>query len=152
MLPISAFVLVVLSLLSLSGPALGRERWLERNRKPLYFYPRRFGQEHPAVLDQLSSACPGEVCGDLAGQAVSTLLADADECSQQNLADQIIGIACSLLLLLEGILIYFSIKDSSKQFDATTQANMLSIAKTFRQAEKNTPPVVILGLSLNYRR
>ena len=80
-----------LTFLCLSWRVLGRERWLERNNKPVYFYPRRFGEEHPAVLDQLSLACAGQVCGTLAGQAVSTLLADSDECAQQNMADQIIG-------------------------------------------------------------
>ena len=82
---------LVLFLLSLSQPAKSRERWLERNSKAVYFYPRRFGQEHPPVLDDLSAACPGQICGTLAGQAVSTLLGEADECAQQNLADQIIG-------------------------------------------------------------
>jgi hypothetical protein len=31
--------------------------------------------------------------------------------------------------------------DASKQFDAATQAHMISLAKQLRQAEKNTPPV-----------
>ena len=31
--------------------------------------------------------------------------------------------------------------DASRQFDAATQANIISLAKQFRQAEKNTPPV-----------
>jgi hypothetical protein len=70
---------------------LGRERWLERENRPVYLYPRRFGQEHPAVLQKLQDACPGQVCGNLAGQAVSTLLGGAAECAQQNLADAIIS-------------------------------------------------------------
>ncbi|KAI5122268.1 hypothetical protein M0805_002349 [Coniferiporia weirii] len=111
---------VALSLFSLSNEALGRERWLERDNKPVLLHPRRFGQENPAVLAQLSSACEGQVCGVLAGSAVSTLLGAADECAQQNLADQII--------------------DAAAQFDATTQANMIALAIEFRQAEKNTPP------------
>lgn len=31
--------------------------------------------------------------------------------------------------------------DASRQFDATTQANMIALAKEYRQAEKNTPLV-----------
>jgi len=54
-------------------------------------YPRRFGQEQPAVLQKLRDACPGQVCGNLAGQAVSPLLAAQPECSQQDMADAIIG-------------------------------------------------------------
>ncbi len=46
------------------------------------------------------------------------LLAAQPECSQQDLADEII--------------------DASKQFDAATQANMLAIAIEYRQSEKNS--------------
>ena len=77
----------------MSEQVLGRERWLERDNRPVYLYPRRFGQEHPAVIDKLSSACPGQVCGNLAGSAISTLLAAAGECTQQDMADQIIGMS-----------------------------------------------------------
>jgi hypothetical protein len=31
--------------------------------------------------------------------------------------------------------------DASKQFDAATQAKMVSLAQQLRKAEKNTPPV-----------
>lgn len=31
--------------------------------------------------------------------------------------------------------------DASKQFDAATQANMISLAQKLRKREKNTPPV-----------
>lgn len=72
-------------------PVLGRERWLERGNVPVLLHPRRFGQEHPAVLTKLSQACPGQVCGTLAGQAVIPLLAVQPACSQQDMADQIIG-------------------------------------------------------------
>ncbi|TFK40388.1 hypothetical protein BDQ12DRAFT_664848 [Crucibulum laeve] len=109
-----------LALLASTGQVLGREKWLERDNRAVFLYPRRFGQEQPAVLAKLREACPGQVCGNLAGQAVTPLLAAQPECSQQDLADAII--------------------DASKQFDAATQANMIAIAKEYRQAEKNTPP------------
>ena len=89
----SFVTIVALSVLSMSEQVLGRERWLERDNRPIYLHPRRFGQEHPAVIDKLSSACPGQVCGNLAGSAISTLLAAAGECTQQDMADQIIGIS-----------------------------------------------------------
>jgi hypothetical protein len=71
--------------------ALGRERWLERNGRAVRFHPRRFGQEHPEVINKLSAACDGGVCGNLAGQAITPLLAAQPECSQQDMADAIIG-------------------------------------------------------------
>ncbi|KAJ3566298.1 hypothetical protein NP233_g7089 [Leucocoprinus birnbaumii] len=111
---------VFLSLLLTGEQVLGRERWLERNNRAVYLYPRRFGQEQPAVLQKLRAACPGQVCGNLAGQAVTPLLAAQPECSQQDMADAII--------------------DASRQFDNATQANMIAIAQEYRQAEKNTPP------------
>ncbi|EJD06901.1 uncharacterized protein FOMMEDRAFT_17361 [Fomitiporia mediterranea MF3/22] len=115
-----SFVAVAISLLSASEQVLGRERWLERDNKAVFLHPRRFGQENPAVLSQLSSACDGGVCATLAGQAISTLLAGADECAQQDMADQII--------------------DAAQQFDDATKQNMINLAVQFRQAEKNTPP------------
>jgi hypothetical protein len=94
--------------------------WAERDGRAVRLDPRRFDQQNPAFLTQLGSACPGQVCGVLAGQAVTPLLATQPECSQQDVADQII--------------------DASKQFDSATQANMVALAKQYRQAEKNTPP------------
>ncbi|PAV16122.1 hypothetical protein PNOK_0774200 [Pyrrhoderma noxium] len=111
---------VALSILSVSEQVLGRERWLERDNKPVFLHPRRFGQEHPAVIDKLSSACAGQVCGVLAGSAISTLLAASGECTQQDKADEII--------------------DAAQQFDDTTKQNMINLAIEFRQVEKNTPP------------
>lgn len=64
---------------------------LERDNRPVYLYPRRFGQEQPAVLQKLRDTCPGQVCGTLAGQAVTPLLAAQGECTQQDMADAIIG-------------------------------------------------------------
>lgn len=111
---------VALSIFAAMQPVVARERILERDNRAVYLHPRRFGQEQPAVLQKLRDACPGQVCGVLAGQAVTPLLAAQPECSQQDLADSII--------------------DASKQFDAATQAKMIAIAKEYRQAEKNTPP------------
>ncbi|KDQ24717.1 hypothetical protein PLEOSDRAFT_1047638 [Pleurotus ostreatus PC15] len=105
--------------ISLSDLVLGRERWLERDNRPVFLYPRRYIEEDN-VLNKLLGACPGEVCRDLTAQAVTSLLAAQPECSQQDAADAII--------------------DASNQFDATIQANMIAIAIEYRQAEKNTPP------------
>lgn len=87
----SFITLVALSILSVSEQALARERWLERDNKPIYLHPRRFGQEQAPAIAKLAAACPGQVCGNLAGSAVSTLLAAAGECTQQDKADEIIG-------------------------------------------------------------
>ncbi|KAI0775307.1 hypothetical protein BD413DRAFT_491809 [Trametes elegans] len=112
--------LVALAVLSASESAYARIRWMERDDKPVFLHPRRFGQEHPAVIDKLSSACPGEVCGTLSGAAITPLLAAQGECTQQDMADQII--------------------DAAQQFDDATKANMIALAVEYRQAEKNTPP------------
>ena len=96
--------LVALAVLSASESAYARIRWMERDDKPVFLHPRRFGQEHPAVIEKLSAACPGQVCGTLAGAAITPLLAAQPECSQQDMADQIIGVylgacrACSNLI------------------------------------------------------
>lgn len=87
-LALSAFLIT-------SEPVLGREQWLERDGRAVYLYPRRFGQEQPAVLTQLRAACGGGVCDTLAGQAVTPLLAAQPECSQQDMADAIIGMTSS---------------------------------------------------------
>ncbi|KAJ6515494.1 hypothetical protein C8R45DRAFT_1086687 [Mycena sanguinolenta] len=113
--------ILTLSLLSLSvDPTFARERWLERNDRAIQLHPRRFGQNHPAVLTKLRAACGGGVCGKLAGAAVTPLLAKSGECTQQDMADQII--------------------DASKQFNGTTQQTMIALAIEYRQTEKNTPP------------
>ncbi|KAI9461595.1 hypothetical protein BJY52DRAFT_1116828 [Lactarius psammicola] len=120
MLGRAVFSFTILAALSLSDLTLGRMLWAERNGAAVLLNPRRFGKEHPPVIAKLSAACPGQVCGGLSGAAITPLLAAQPECSQQDMADQII--------------------DASKQFDAATQANMLALAKEYRQAEKNTPP------------
>lgn len=99
--------------------AMGRELIVERDGRA--FYPRRFGQEQCGGLPGLiGSACRGDVCGVLGGRTIGTLLAASPECSQQDLADEII--------------------DASKNEDAATAANMVQLAIQFRQCEKNTPP------------
>jgi len=103
----------------LSGGAQARMRIVERDGRALY--GRRFGQENPAVIGQLSGACEGQVCGVLSGKAISTLLAASPECAQQDMADDIIDAA-------------------RQQTDPAVTAKMIELAKTFRQTEKNTPP------------
>ena len=84
--------LVVLSVLFTPDVAFGRIRWPEREGNPILLYPRRFGQQNsPPQINELGSACPGQVCGNLAGGFISTLIANAPECSQQDAADNIIG-------------------------------------------------------------
>ncbi|KAL1743196.1 hypothetical protein HDZ31DRAFT_41504 [Schizophyllum fasciatum] len=109
-----------LALISAPSAVEGRYRWMERDDRAVLLHPRRFGQEHPAVIEKLSSACDGAVCGNLAGQAITPLLAAQGECTQQDMADAII--------------------DASRQFDDATQQNMIALAQEYRQAEKNTPP------------
>ncbi|KAF9478893.1 hypothetical protein BDN70DRAFT_879388 [Pholiota conissans] len=116
----ASFGFVAFLALSIFSQTFARLLILERDDAPVFLHPRRFGQENPAVLDKIRNACPGEVCGTLAGQAVTPLLAAQPECSQQDLADDII--------------------DASKQFDAATAAAMVAAAVEYRQAEKNTPP------------
>lgn len=112
--------LVLLAFSATPKQVLGREPWLERDGRVVYLYPRRFGQEQPPALQKIRDACPSAVCGTLAGQAVTPLLAAQPECSQQDMADSII--------------------DASKQFNAITAAAMVAAAIEYRQAEKNTPP------------
>ncbi|KAB5591722.1 hypothetical protein CTheo_4836 [Ceratobasidium theobromae] len=106
----------------LSSGTHARMRVIERDGRALY--GRRFGQENPSVIRELGSACAGQICGVLSGKAIGTLLAASPECAQQDLADDIIAF----------------LSDAARQQDATTAAKMIEIAKTFRQAEKNTPP------------
>ncbi|KAG9104832.1 hypothetical protein FRC06_008062 [Ceratobasidium sp. 370] len=111
--------LVSLALLAvLSSSAQARMRIIERDGRALW--GRRFGQENPAVVADISRACDGAVCGVLGGKAIGTLLAASPECAQQDLADDII--------------------DAARKQDAATGAKMIELAKIFRQAEKNTPP------------
>ena len=132
--------LTILGALSLSDLALGRMIWPERDGRAIFLNPRRFGQQNPQVLTTLGSACPSGtgVCANLAGSAVSTLLANAPECSQQDMADQIIS---ELRFLVKYVFSLTSRPDASRQFDAETQKKMIALAVQFRQVEKNSPPV-----------
>ncbi|KAJ7125544.1 hypothetical protein C8R43DRAFT_1098860 [Mycena crocata] len=114
------FGVLAVALISASEPVLGGEQWLERDGRAIQLNPRRFGQNHPPVLQKLRAACGHGICAKLAGAAVTPLLAKQPECSQQDFADKII--------------------QTSLQFDAATQANMLAIAIEYRQTEKNTSP------------
>lgn len=51
--------------------------------------------EHSSHVEELAAVkdCPGEICGALAGEAIATLLAGADVCAQQKMADKIIDAA-----------------------------------------------------------
>jgi hypothetical protein len=84
---------VVVSALSLSDVAFGRMRWAERDGKPVFLHPRRFGLEFPLIIDKIAAACPSAVCGILAGGhgAIIPLLAFQPECSQLDFADSIIS-------------------------------------------------------------
>jgi len=117
----SQLVCLLISVVFVSN-AVARERWLERDGRALNLRiaRRRFGQEQPAVLQKIGQACPGQVCGVLAGEAVTPLLAAQGECTQQDHADKII--------------------DAAQQFDAATKANMIQLAIEYRQVEKNTAP------------
>lgn len=118
---------------------LGRETWLERDGRVVYLYPRRFGQEQPPAIQKIRDACPSAVCGTLAGQAITPLLAAQPECSQQDMADSIIGE--KTFSLYKTYLNQAFLLDASKQFNASTAAAMVAAAIEYRQAEKNTPPV-----------
>ncbi|CAH7668602.1 hypothetical protein BY996DRAFT_1379567 [Phakopsora pachyrhizi] len=79
---------------------------------------------HPQVLEALHSlkGCPGEICGTLAGEAVSPLLAGANECAQQDMADKIITAAKT------------EIKDPE------VSKKLISLAIEYRKVERNTFP------------
>ncbi|KAH8924058.1 hypothetical protein BT69DRAFT_112992 [Atractiella rhizophila] len=96
----AVFVLALTSLMGVEA----RMRWPERDGRPI-----------------LASACDGGTCGTLAGKCVSSLLAAADPCAQQDCADEMIDVALA-------------------QTDSAVQQNIINIAIEFRQAEKNTQP------------
>jgi hypothetical protein len=105
--------------LVLASSTFARELIIERDGRP--FYPRRFGQEQcGGIGGQIGAACNGAICGVFGGRVPGTLLAAADPCAQQDLADDIIN--------------------ASKDQDAATAAVMVQLAVQFRQCEKNTPP------------
>lgn len=111
--------IIALALASAFPGVLARELIYERDGRA--FYPRRFGQEQcGGIGGQIGATCNGAVCGVLGGRVPGTLLAAADPCAQQDLADDIIN--------------------ASKQQNAATAAKMVNLAVKFRQCEKNTPP------------
>ncbi|KNZ59640.1 hypothetical protein VP01_168g4 [Puccinia sorghi] len=83
--------------------------------------PRRFGQEQ-LNLPQIDG-CPGQVCGVLFGKIPASLLAGADPCAAQDLADEIIDAAKTNPEIKEG-----------------AREKMIQAAKTVAGAEHNTPP------------
>lgn len=86
--------------------AFSRMLLIERDGRP--FWPRRFGQEQCGGLGgELGSACAGGICGTLGGRVPGSLLAGADPCAQQDLADDIIN--------------------ASKDQDAATAAKMVDV-------------------------
>ena len=131
--------LALLTLSTTLEQVLGRESWFERDGKVVYLHPRRFGQEQPPAIQKIRDACPSAVCGTLAGQAITPLLAVQPECSQQDMADSIIGE--SAFSLYRTYLNQTFLLDASKNFNSTTAAAMVAAAIEYRQAEKNTPPV-----------
>ncbi|MBW0507584.1 hypothetical protein O181_047299 [Austropuccinia psidii MF-1] len=95
------------------------------NHRPVLL-PRRISNSNsnPPVLKQIQTlpGCPGEICGTLAGEAVTPLLAGAGECAQQNMADKIIDVAKTQL------------KDSQ------ISKKLIQLAIEYRQSERNTFP------------
>ena len=89
----------------------------------LPFASCRFGQENPAVLNEIRNAGAGLGGADagrlstFAGQAIGTLLGGSPECDQQNLADDLIDFAKSRNL-----------------------NGLIDVARRFRQAERNVNP------------
>lgn len=105
--------------LALASTTFARELIIERDGRAIY--PRRFGQEQcGGIGGRIGSACAGQICGVFGGRVPGTLLAAADPCATQDLADEIIT--------------------ASKDQDAATAANMVALAVELRQCEKNTPP------------
>lgn len=114
----------------------GRKLWDPRVIK---LHPRRFIQVQPPAIQKLRDACPSPVCDTLANQAVTPLLSEQPECSQQDMADSIIGE--STCCFYSTYLNQSFLLEASKQFDATTASTMVAAAVEYRQVEKNTPPV-----------
>lgn len=111
--------LSIFALAALASPAMGR--YVVAEKRHWLLSARRFGQEHPATIDQIAAACNDGTCATLAGQAISTLLAASPECDQQNFADKIIDAA-------------------NARTDPAETAAMIAAAVAFRQSEKNSPP------------
>jgi len=64
-----ALLISIIQALLLLGDVEARSWLLERDGRAIY--ARRFGQEQPAVLREIATACGGGICDTLAGEAVS---------------------------------------------------------------------------------
>ncbi|KAI9146429.1 hypothetical protein BKA69DRAFT_1171554 [Paraphysoderma sedebokerense] len=94
-------------------------------------YKRRFGNENSpqaqAVFQKIRNSCqgtqqfPGQ-CDTLAGQSISSLLAAADKCAQQDMADQMVDLA--------------------KKLDNGKTADLIQAAQEFRALERNSNPFI----------
>jgi hypothetical protein len=133
-----AIISLTLLGLSLSDLTFGRMLWPERNNRAVVLNPRRFGQQNPQVTVAIGQACEGQVCGNLVGPAIRSLLAAADPCAQQDAGDAIIS---KLRILVKCVFPLTSRPDASRQFDAQTQANMVKLAIQLVQSERNTAEV-----------
>ncbi|KAI7963351.1 hypothetical protein MJO29_003778 [Puccinia striiformis f. sp. tritici] len=83
--------------------------------------PRRFGKEHS--VDVQIADCPGEVCGSLFGEVPGVLLAGADPCAAQDLADKIITKA-----------------KTDKNLKKNVADQLIEFGKALAGAEHNVPP------------
>lgn len=99
LLPVN-FILTALSLIT-APVASGRELILERDGRPVFLARRRFGEENSPTLTLIREACTGGFCDTVAGSAVGALLAGADPCAQQSIAEQLIGKRFVLCLELD---------------------------------------------------
>src|ERR1700677_1046049 len=133
-----AIISLTLLGLSLSDLALGRMVWPERHNRAVVLDPPPLGQQNNNVTVAIGQACPGQFCGDLSGEAIRSLLAAADPCAQQNTGDAIIS---ELRFLVKYVFSLTSRPDTSKQFDATTQKNMVQLAIELVQSERNSAEV-----------
>ncbi|KAH9469617.1 hypothetical protein Pst134EA_006905 [Puccinia striiformis f. sp. tritici] len=83
--------------------------------------PRRFGKEHS--VDVQIADCPGEVCGSLFGEVPGVLLAGADPCAAQDLADKIITKA-----------------KTDENLKKNVADQLIEFGKALAGAEHNVPP------------
>ncbi|WAR54276.1 hypothetical protein PtB15_3B790 [Puccinia triticina] len=85
--------------------------------------PRRFAQESkPLQLRKPHPKCPGEICGTIYGGITVALLAAAEPCAAQDIADKLID----------------AVKDP--KIDKEVREDVIEMAKAVAAAEKNVPP------------
>ncbi|CAG8671353.1 9746_t:CDS:2 [Cetraspora pellucida] len=97
------------------------------NAAPMGLEKRRFGQEHTPAADatfqEIKDIAQGTgteaQAGNLSGAMVRALLAKAPACDQQDRADEIIDLA--------------------EQLGGNKKKQLIKLAKTYRQLERNTP-------------